>query len=35
MAEETGILYPILINLYLRDCVSKHGKINLKWATQL
>ena len=34
MAEDTGIPYQSLINLYLRDCVSKHRKINLSWARQ-
>lgn len=34
MAEDTGIPYQSLINLYLRDCVSKHRKIDLKWAKQ-
>lgn len=34
MAEDTGIPYQSLINLYLRDCVSKHRKINLRWAKQ-
>lgn len=34
MAEDTGIPYQSLINLYLRDCVSKHRKINLNWARQ-
>lgn len=32
MAEDTGIPYQSLINLYLRDCVSKHRKINVNWA---
>ncbi len=31
MAEETGIVYQNLINLYLRDCAVKHKKLNLKW----
>ena len=31
MAEETGIPYQSLINLYLRDCVSQHRKIDLSW----
>ena len=33
MAEETGIPYQNLINLYLSDCVQHHRKINLKWAS--
>ena len=32
MAEETGIPYQNLINLYLRDCVEHRRKLNLKWA---
>ena len=32
MSEETGIPYQSLINLYLRDCVSKHRKISVNWA---
>ncbi len=32
MAEETGIPYQSLINLYLRDCVAQHRKIDLTWA---
>ena len=31
LADETGIPYQNLINLYLRDCVEHHRKINLKW----
>ena len=34
MSLETGIPYQSLINLYLRDCVSKHRKINVKWAKE-
>jgi len=33
MAEETGIPYQNLINLYLRDCATKQKKLNLKWAS--
>ena len=33
MAEETGIPYQNLINLYLRDCATKHKKLNLEWAS--
>jgi len=32
MAEETGIPYQSLINLYLRDCVAQRRKIDLSWA---
>ncbi len=31
MAEEQGVPYQSLINLYLRDCVSKHRKIAVTW----
>lgn len=33
MAEETGIPYQNLINLYLRDCAENHKKLKLNWAT--
>ncbi len=33
MAEETGIPYQNLINLYLMDCVQSQRKISLKWAS--
>ncbi len=35
MADETGIPYQSLINLYLRDCVSKHRKIDVNWLKQV
>ena len=31
LAEETGIPYQNLINLYLRDCVQSQRKISIKW----
>lgn len=31
MAEDTGIPYQSLINLYLRDCVAHNRKPNLAW----
>jgi len=31
MAEETGIPYQSLINLYLRDCVAQHRELDLSW----
>ena len=31
MAEETGIPYQTLINLYLRDCVAHERKPDLSW----
>jgi uncharacterized protein (DUF4415 family) len=33
LSEECGIPYQNLINLYLRDCATKHKKLNLKWAS--
>lgn len=32
MAEETGVPYQSLINLYLRDCVAQHRKVDILWA---
>jgi uncharacterized protein (DUF4415 family) len=31
MAEENGVPYQSLINLYLRDCVAQHRKIDITW----
>lgn len=31
MAEETGVPYQSLINLYLRDCVAQHRKVEISW----
>ncbi len=31
LADETGIVYQNLINLYLRDCAVKHKKLNMDW----
>jgi predicted DNA binding CopG/RHH family protein len=31
MAEEVGMPYQNLINLYLRDCAQTRKKITLKW----
>jgi uncharacterized protein (DUF4415 family) len=33
LADETGIPYQQLINLYLRDCVEQNRKLDLKWAS--
>ncbi len=33
LAEETGIPYQNLINLYLRDCAQSHKKLSLQWAS--
>jgi predicted DNA binding CopG/RHH family protein len=34
LAEETGIPYQKLINLYLRDCVLSNRKISIKWESE-
>ncbi len=31
MADETGIPYQTLINLYLRDCAANHRKLAMEW----
>ncbi|MFC4260228.1 BrnA antitoxin family protein [Marinobacter lacisalsi] len=31
MAEETGVPYQTLINLYLRDCMTHGRKIDIGW----
>ncbi len=31
LAEESGIPYQTLINLYLRDCVTSERKLDMKW----
>ena len=33
MAEESGVPYQSLINLYLRDCVAQHRKVDISWQT--
>jgi len=32
MAHKMGMSYQHLINLYLRDCVSRQRKLTFKWA---
>jgi len=32
LAEETGIPYQSLINLYLRACAANQRKLDLQWA---
>ena len=34
MAEETGVPYQSLINLYLRDCLAQHRKVDITWRKQ-
>lgn len=31
MAEEAGVPYQSLINLYLCDCVAQHRKVDISW----
>ena len=31
MAEEAGVPYQSLINLYLRDCANQNRKVDIKW----
>jgi len=33
LAEETGIPYQNLINLYLRECAHSRKKLTLRWAS--
>jgi uncharacterized protein (DUF4415 family) len=32
LAKETSMPYQNLINLYLRDCVENHRKLDLSWS---
>ena len=34
MAEEAGVPYQSLVNLYLRDCVARHRKVDISWQTK-
>ena len=31
LAEDTGVRYQTLINLYLRDCAAKQKRLSLRW----
>lgn len=31
MADETGVPYQSLINLYLRDCLAHNRKLSIRW----
>jgi uncharacterized protein (DUF4415 family) len=33
LAEETGVPYQTLINLYLRDCAMSHRKLKMQWVS--
>lgn len=34
MAADAGIPYQTLINLYLRDCVLQHRKLQIAWPSK-
>ncbi len=34
MANESGLPYQSLINLYLRDCVMQHRKVRIAWPSK-
>ena len=34
MAVDAGLPYQSLINLYLRDCVIKHRKVDVSWPSK-
>ena len=34
MAEDAGVPYQSLINLYLRDCVMQHRRVQIAWPTK-
>jgi len=34
MADEAGVPYQSLINLYLRDCVAQHRKVEISWESR-
>lgn len=31
MADETGLPYQILMNMYLKDCAENKRKLDIKW----
>jgi predicted DNA binding CopG/RHH family protein len=33
LAEDTGVPYQTLINLYLRDCATTGRKLSMRWKT--
>lgn len=33
LADELGMPYQNLINLYLRDCAQRHKRLKLNWAS--
>ncbi|HEX4890087.1 MAG TPA: BrnA antitoxin family protein [Alphaproteobacteria bacterium] len=35
MAEDAGVPYQSLINLYLRDCMAHHRRLDISWPPKL
>ena len=35
MAEDSGVPYQSLINLYLRNCISQNRKVDISWNQKL
>jgi predicted DNA binding CopG/RHH family protein len=35
ISDETGVPYQSLINLYLKDCVQQHRKVDISWQTEI
>ena len=33
MASEAGVPHQSLINVYLRDCIAQHRKVQIKWSS--
>lgn len=31
MADQSGVPYQSLINLYLRDCITQHRQVKIAW----
>ncbi|WLT05358.1 MULTISPECIES: hypothetical protein [Snodgrassella] len=31
MADETGLPYQVLMNMYLKDCAENKRKLDIKW----
>ncbi|MDD5298640.1 MAG: BrnA antitoxin family protein [Rhodocyclaceae bacterium] len=34
MAEDAGVPYQSLINLYLRDCLAQHRQVQIAWPSK-
>ena len=35
MAEDTGVPYQSLINLYLKDCAEHNRKVDIRWQPEI